>query len=440
MDPVEIFRMAADTIKAHKLRSVLTTLGVLIGVGAVLANVAMINGFEVYFQEEVSQVGANFVQISAGSISESQVGGGEEEYFEEHVYDTLKRLPDLRAATSYRETMGTIEYRGKEEDILVKGVKPGYFEATETPVVEGSAIGTQDKNAVIITSEIKEGTFDRPMIVGTTFELTLSSNLYQTTREFRVKGVVDTKQSMIWGGGMLDTIYIPISTMNDMLNKEGYTTIGLYAETSEKVGSVKFQAVNTLNRLLRLEPARTSSKETTEGGGGGGLFSEETTEQRQEQLSSMIQEREEYSITTSQEILDFASNISSTIELLFVGIASISLAVGGIGIVNIMLVTVSERTREIGVMKAVGAKNYDVLMIFLLEAGLIGLIGGIVGLGAAYVLSTTIVPYLIGFAGIIPLPWVGIALGLSFSIGVLSGLYPAWRAANMDPVEALSYE
>lgn len=440
MDPLEIFRMAIDTIKAHKLRSVLTTLGVLIGVGAVLANIAMVNGFDIYFQEEVMALGANFVQLTAGDPFQSQVPGGEEKNFEEHIYDTMKRLPNLDGATAYRESVGTMKYRGEEKDVLVRGVEPGYFKATETPIINGITLGKQDKYTSIINTDLKKYTFKRPMAVGTTFELTLSSDLTQNTQEFRVKGIYEQEQSMMMqsGGGIMKIIYIPVSTMNDMLNKEGYTTIGLYAESSELVDEVERDASNTLNRLLRLEPLRTSAqekpKEETEGGGiiGG--------EQQSQQLKEMGGEREEYSIISSQEILDFAREISSTIELLFIGVASISLVVGGIGISNIMLVTVSERTREIGVMKAVGARNLDVLMIFLLEAGLIGLIGGIIGLSLSFVLSLTVIPMIIGFSGIIPLPWIGIALGLSFGIGVISGLYPAWRAAQMDPVEALSYE
>ncbi len=439
MDPIEIFRMAVDTIRAHKLRSVLTTLGVLIGVGAVLTNIAMVNGFDAFFQEEISNLGANFVQIQAGGSFQNQGGGGEDEYFEEHIYETLRRLPNLDGATAYRETIGTIEYRGGEKDVLVRGVKAGYLQATETPLVQGASIGEQDKFTAVINREIQRYTFSRQMAVGSTFTLSLTSDLTQREEEFRVKGIYESQQSMVMGGGgIMETIYIPISTMNDMLNEQGYTSIGLYAESSEKVDEVEKDAQRTLDRLLRLEPTRSAGEiEREETEGESGIFGGEGTSQ---QLQEMGGEREEYSIISSQEILDFARNISSTIELLFIGVASISLLVGGIGIANIMLVTVSERTQEIGVMKAVGAKNLDVLTIFLLEAGLIGLIGGIIGLGFSYIASIYMVPLIIGFVGIIPLTWIGIALGLSFAIGVISGLYPAWRAANMDPVEALSYE
>ncbi len=443
LDPIEIFRMATDTIQGHKLRSMLTTLGVFIGVGAVLTNVAMMGGFDMFFREQLSGMGANFVQVQAGNPFQREMPGGEEAHFEEHVYESLSRLPNLRASTASREAYGTLRYRGGEEGVLVRGVKPGYFDAIETEVVEGAEFGPQDKFTIIVGNDLKEYIFDRPMAVGSTVDMTLMTADVQATEEFKVKGVHGGGGSMFSSaGGMMSVVYIPVSTINDLVGAEGYTSIGLYAESSDTVDKVQREASDTLDRVLRLPPIRTveQNEKKTTSDEGGGYLSEQAQEQRMSEFQSMMGERDEYSIISSQEILGFAEEVSSAIELLFIGIASISLLVGGIGIANIMLVTVSERTREIGVMKAVGAKNWDVLMVFLLEAGLIGLIGGSVGLGFAYGAANTIIPYLLGFPGVIPIEWVGIALGLSFAIGVLSGLYPAWRAAQMDPVEALSYE
>lgn len=435
--------MAADTIQGHKLRSVLTTLGVLIGVGAVLTNVSMMGGFDLFFREQLAGMGANFVQIQAGDPFQREMPGGEEAYFEEHIFESLRRLPHLSGATASRDAMATLKYRGGEEQVLVRGVRPGYFGAVGTEISEGTNFGPQDEYMVIVSKDLKNYTFPRPMAIGTTLDIDLMTADVQVSGEFKVKGVYESGGSMLstTTESFMPTIYIPASTMNDMLNKEGYTSIGLYADTAEAVDLVQEEARQTLDRQLRLPPLRkTTTVNKPKEEGGGGYLSQQAIEERQQEFESMMGERDEYAIITSQEILGFAQEVSSAIELLFIGIASISLLVGGIGIANIMLVTVSERTREIGVMKAVGAKNLDVLMIFLIEAGLIGLIGGSVGLGFAYGASYTVIPYLLGFPGVIPIQWVAIALGLSFGIGVLSGLYPAWRAAQMDPVEALSYE
>ncbi len=435
--------MATDTIQAHKLRSMLTTLGVLIGVGAVLSNVAMLGGFDAFFEEQLESMGANFVQIQAGDPVERQLSGGEEFYFEEHIFESLSRIPNLRAATASRETMASVKFRGGEERVLVRGVKPGHFEALGMEFIEGTGFGSQDDYVIVVDEEFKEYTFPRPMAVGSMLDVTLMSTGVQASERFKVKGVFESEGGgMFDTGAMMGTVYIPISTMNDMLGKEGYTSIGLYATDSELVDTVQEDAMNIIDRQLRLPPIREAEIEEpkSEDGGSGGFLSSEAMEEQASEFQSLLGEREEYSIITSQEILGFANEISSAIELLFIGIASISLVVGGIGIANIMLVTVSERTQEIGVMKAVGAKNEDVLMIFLLEAGLIGLIGGLIGLGVAFGAAKTFIPYFIGFQGVIPISWVGIAMGLSFAVGVISGLYPAWRAAQMDPVEALSYE
>jgi len=148
----------------------------------------------------------------------------------------------------------------------------------------------------------------------------------------------------------------------------------------------------------------------------------------------------EYKITTQEDILAISDSISSMIQLVLVAIAGISLLVGGIGIANVMLVTVSERTREIGVMKAVGAKNRHVAIAFLFEACVIGLLGGILGMAIATAFAFTAVPLLFDVPGSFPLQWAGIAISICLAISLLSGLYPALRASSMDPVEALRSE
>ena len=151
-------------------------------------------------------------------------------------------------------------------------------------------------------------------------------------------------------------------------------------------------------------------------------------------------ETEGIPITTQADVLSISNNITSMIQLALVAIAGISLLVGGIGIANVMLVTVAERTREIGVMKAVGAKNRHVLAAFLFEACVLGLLGGILGLAIAAAVSFTVVPLLFDVSGSLPLEWAAIAIGICLAISVLSGLYPALRASRMDPVEALRSE
>lgn len=416
--------MAIKTLKSHKLRSFLTTLGVIVGIAAVLTNVAALQGFDAFLGNEIRALGANFIEISS-----------DEEGFDYTTYNALKGLPHIRGATAYRSSMGTIEYMGQEKDVTVAGVMPGFVEEGGYKILEGSALSRQGTNSVLVTESFAEEKFDDPVIVNSSLEISFTLNYVTQSvteeEEFRVKGIIEDMGEF---GGFLPSVYIPLSTLNDLVDEEGFTGIYIFGEDEQYISDIKDRAVEILDRELKIEPETTFKKEENEGGGGGGGGG----------MSfggvPGMSEKEGYSIVTQESVLEFQENITGTINLVAIGIASISLVVGGLGIANIMLVTVSERTREIGVMKAVGAKNRDVLLLFLLESGLIGMIGGLIGLGLSFIASEFVVPAVLDIQGIIPLSWVAISIGISFGVGIVSGLYPAWRAAKMDPVEALSYE
>lgn len=423
LDLIEILKMGIDTINNHKLRSILTALGILIGVSAVLMNVAMIEGFEHEFREEVLDIGGNLIQVQAEGEP-----GGEGRYFDEHDISALRRQPHVEGATAYRTTTGVVSQGGEEESIIVRGIEDRYFEVSDSTIVEGSSISPTEEYSAVIDSELAHHTFDRELGVRSSMTIEFTTTQENIKRDFRISGISEAEDDWIAGisGGVVN---IPISTLNDLVEEEGYTSVEIYAEDSDHVDTVKWNTMQIIDRQWGLEPIRGT--ETDE---------EDTGDEFEREMERMMGEREEYSIITAQEILDFTEEITGMIALIFIGIASVSLLVGGIGIANIMLVTVKERTREIGVMKAVGAKNRHILISFLFEAGLLGLLGGVAGLIVAVIATNTILPMMIGIPGILPLAWIGIALGLSFLIGVLSGLYPALNAANMDPVKALSYE
>ncbi len=422
MDFLEVLRTSFNNLKSHKLRSFLTTLGIIIGITAVLANVAVVQGFSSFFKEQVEGLGSNFVSIQAG----------ENRSFDDHVYDSLSGSVYLEGSTASRSGQGIVKYMGDQKSLVISGVKSGYFDARDLGIVEGSTLRRQDESTVVVSSSLAENEFDKPILEMSTIEITLMKNGYEpVTRRFKVKGISEDPSSF---AAMQPDVYLPVSTFNEMTGQEGYSSISLFAKSDEYVDAVKSQAIETLDRLLKVEPEKTIEEEKERVDvfdleGQATTFEEATTE-----------EREEYTIQTQEDVLSFVDEITGTINLLFIGIASVSLLVGGIGIANIMIVSVTERTREIGVMKAVGAKNRDILSLFLIESGLIGLLGGIVGLSLAYLVANLFVPILIGVQGIIPIEWVGLSIGISLMIGIISGLYPARRASKMDPVEALSYE
>jgi len=423
LDPLTLFRTAVDSITAHKLRSSLVTLGILIGITAVLFNAAMVEGVQTYFEQQMQALGSNFVTIQPASsigLSGLQVM---DESLDDYLFDSVRRLPHVDDATASRIAFGTIKYMGVEEDVVIVGAEAGYLLAKNREMLMGNSMVPQDRFNAVMGNSVMRTSSSRPVPLMSQFELTLNVDGQEVTERVRVKGVVVDPQAA--GPG---SVYLPIRTLNDMLGKEGYTEITLFAEDVERIETVKNEAIDMLDRLLRVEPDRRLEAPQEE----EGIF----------ELLIPFSEggREEYSITTQTDVIGISEDITGMIQLALVAIAGISLLVGGIGIANVMLVTVAERTREIGVMKAVGAKNRQLLMMFLFEAGIIGLSGGILGLTIASAAAFTMVPLLLKVPGSLPVQWAIIAVGISVGISVLSGLYPAMRASRMDPVVALRSE
>src|SRR4030042_144021 len=290
-------------------------------------------------------------------------------------------------------------------------------------MLAGQPLTIQDRFNVVLGDLVMSSATRRPLSLMATVELTVTVDGKEVTEEFRVKGIVEEPKPGI-GIGL---VYIPVRTLNSMLGGEGYNEITLLASDTMYIDTVEDEAKQMLDRLLKVPPARQVTASEKE----GALFGI---------IPAMSEKKETvYTISTESDILDISNNITSMIQLALVAIAGISLLVGGIGIANVMLVTVSERTREIGVMKAVGARNRMVLMVFLFEACVIGLLGGILGLVLATIASFTSVPLLFDVPGSLPLEWAAIAIGICLAISLLSGLYPAIRASKMDQIGRASY-
>jgi putative ABC transport system permease protein len=422
VDPVSLVGMAVESITAHKLRSFLVTLGILIGITAVIGNAAMVEGFQAYFEGQMQSLGSNFVTIRPGSAM-GVMGPKlqESELLDIRIFDSVRQLPYVDDATASRTTFGTIKYGDEEATVFIVGAESGYLNARNREMVAGEPLRPQDvRNAVIADNALQSST---PALM-THFDLTISTDEGDVTERFRIKGIVEGVDT----GVDIGIVYIPIRTLNTILGEEGYDEITLFAANVEDIDKVEDEAKVTLDRLFQVEPDRNPAEEDEQSEGFMGISMNVPTAQR------------EYSITTQEDVLQISEDISSMIQMALVAIAGISLLVGGIGIANVMLVTVSERTREIGVMKAVGAKNRQVLIAFLFEAGFIGLLGGLLGLGLAALGTFTMVPMLFDVPGALPIQWVVIAIGISLAISILSGLYPAVRASRMDPVEALRTE
>ena len=425
MDPTTLFMMAVDSITAHKLRSLLVTLGILIGITAVLVNAAMVQGFRTYFEQQIQVLGSNFVTIKPGS-SYGLLGSPleEEDLLEPYLFSSVRRLPYVEGATASRTAYATIKYMGEEANVFIVGAEPGYLEAMNREMLAGEPLTTQDSFNAVLGNSVMSSLPHRTFSLMSHFEVTIVLNGKEISEKFRVKGIVKEPEP----GMGIGIIYVPIRTLNYMMGNEGYTAITLIAADSKYIDTVKEEAQQMLNRLLKIRPVQQLA-----------------AQEKNQEVFGLVPapfeaEKKEYRITTQADVLNISNNITSMIQLALVAIAGISLLVGGIGIANVMLVTVSERTREIGVMKAVGAKNRHVLAVFLFEACVLGFLGGILGLAIAAAVSFTAVPLLFDVPGSLPLGWAAIAIGICLAISVLSGLYPALRASRMDPVEALRSE
>ncbi len=424
MGPVALFLMAAESIAAHKLRSSLVTLGILIGVTAVLANACMVEGFQDYFEQQMQALGSNFVTIRpATSIGLLGPQLEEGDLLERYLFDSVRRLPHVDYATASRTSYGTINYAGQEEDVVVIGAEPGYLEARNREMLLGEPLSPQDRFNAVVGHSVMSSAARRPALMSR-FHLTITVDGTEVTNDFRVKGMVKDPEP----GFGIGLIYIPIRTLDNMLGDEGYTDISLFAANTDDIDLVEEEAREMLDRVLRVPP-ETALGTTEEAAQFFGI-----------PLPLAEEERGDYSITSQADVLSISKEISGMIQLALVAIAGISLLVGGIGIANVMLVTVAERTREIGVMKAVGAKNRQILLAFLFEAAVIGMLGGILGLVIAAAAAYTLIPLLFEVPGTLPIEWAAVAIGISLTISLLSGLYPAVRASAMEPVDALRTE
>jgi putative ABC transport system permease protein len=313
---------------------------------------------------------------------------------------------------------------GEQATVIVVGVDPGFFETMNREMLAGGSLTSQDTFNAILAESVLSHFSHRSFVLMSNFDLTITVNNKSVTDKFRVKGIVKQAQPDI-GIGIL---YIPIKTLNSMMGQEGYTAITLTTSDVRNIDTIKTEAQQMLDRVLKAPPQQT-------------VAAEPQTQEMFGIVPAPFQSQDKpYLITTQGDVLNISNKITSMIQLALVAIAGISLLVGGIGIANVMLVTVRERTREIGVMKAVGAKNRHVLVAFLFESCVIGLLGGIIGMAISTAAAFISVPLLFHVPGSLPLEWAIIAIGICLTISLLSGLYPALRASRMDPVEALRSE
>lgn len=407
MNLSESFLTALDSLVANKLRSALTMLGVIIGVAAVIALMSLGNGFSTFISSEIQSIGTNLIYI----LPDTENSGGQPTLTLNDVYALTEpgRATAVQDATANIQGRREVIYSGRNLFTTVNGVMANYFDLNNLAELQAGNLLTQtdiDTRArvAVLGSEVAEQLFGDEFAIG---------------RSVRVNGIgyevvgVLTERGGGPGGSTDDVIYVPISTAQERLFSNR-TRSGERA-----VSTIIAQAV-----------------------------SEELATEAAEQITAVLREEhniayaadDDFQILSQNDLLATFSVITGTLTLFLGSIAGISLLVGGIGIMNIMLVSVTERTREIGIRKSVGALKRDILMQFLIESLFLSLIGGVIGIGLGFVMSQLASNFLGDVVPVVDLFTVILATTFSAAVGLVFGIYPAWRASNLQPIEALRYE
>lgn len=399
MNFMESLSVSLEGLIANKMRSFLTTLGVTIGVGAVILLVSIGSGIRSDVTAQIEGLGSNLLFVLPGKIDPGTGPGGGGEAFPENklkLSDTrliLKRSPHVTNAVPIFQNAGTAKYGNRTVSTTVLGTTPEYVPVRHFPTAKGRFFGESEingrKKVAVLGDEVARGLFANIDPIGK--RITISG------QKFTVIGVMVSKGST-FGANLDNQIWMPVSTAQSMFGADFVQLIFIEADNSENID----------------------------------IAAEETRKALTQRLSD-----NDFSVLDQGEILGTFQTLTGILTIALGGIAGISLLVGGIGIMNIMLVSVTERVREIGIRKAVGARSRDILVQFLIESTVLSLVGGILGILMGTLGSLSIEQYVPAEVTI----WsVGLAFGFSVAVGVFFGVYPAYKASKLDPIVALRYE
>jgi len=408
-----LLMVALRSLSTNKLRTGLAMLGIVIGVGAVIAMMSIGRGAEAAITARVEGVGTNLIFISPGSTTEAGVrsASGSAASLTLDDAEALAEAPSVVGVAPQVSGMAQAVLLSANMFVQVLGVTPGYLTVNNAELADGEFISdtnvTARSTVVVIGSNVADTLFG-----GTTGAVSRTIRL--NGNPYRVIGVLASKGGTGFGS-VDDQVLIPLTTAQSRL-----------------LGMRRFGQSTSIN-MIYIEAADS-----------------DRVEQAVQEVSAILRERhdvlegeEDFTVTTQEEMLDASTEITDTLTLFLGGIAAISLVVGGIGIMNIMLVSVTERTREIGIRKAVGARRQDILIQFLMESAVISLTGGVVGILIGWLVSRLVGVVQLSESTITPvvgLDTVLLATLFSMAVGVFSGVYPATRAAALNPIDALHYE
>ena len=400
----ESFLMAWASLIANKMRSILTMLGIIIGVAAVIALVSIGNGVKQDIQNSISSLGSNLLMVMPGAPRTPGVrpSQGSMKSLKVSDYQAISKLDGVKAASPYTANSYVTIYQSKNWTTTVSGVNSNFQDVNNWTMAEGRFISS--KNV-----ENRE----RVAVVGQTVVKNLFAGEDPVGKEIRVKnipfrviGVLNSKGNGTMGNDQDDTIFIPYTTAMERVEGVDYLRM-VYVVANDDNGIDRLQS--DIENLLRV---RHSIKDTN---------------------------LDDFNIQNMKSIMETMEQTTGTLTLFLGAVAAISLVVGGIGIMNIMLVSVTERTREIGIRKALGATYFVIVTQFLIEAVVISLMGGLIGI-ALGIGASKLIGLASGMSTVISVPTIVLSFAFSMAIGLVFGIYPARKAAKLNPIDALHYE
>ena len=408
IDTSTTFNIALCAIKANKMRSILTSLGIIIGVAAVIVMLAIGNGAQITIQKEMKSMGSNLIMIRSGTSTSGgqRMGHGSQPTMKASDGNAIEeKIPSIKIAAPVLSDAGQIVYGNANWSTSITGTDNRYFEIKEWDLAYGRYFSETDiRNA------------GKVAILGTTVVKELFGDLDPLGRTIRVKGIPFTVIGVTESRGQSgpgmdqdDTIYIPLST------------------AQKKVTGIEFP---DMVKMIMLQAVDAKSTYTS-----------------QEEIRALLRQRhnlgankdDDFVIRNLTQMMEMMESSTQVLTILLGSIASISLIVGGIGIMNIMLVSVTERTREIGIRMAIGAKSWDIRLQFLTEALVLSLIGGLIGVIIG-LLGSWIISTFSTFKAVVSIFYVLLPFSVAGLVGLFFGFYPAYKASLLNPINALRYE
>jgi putative ABC transport system permease protein len=411
MTLTESIRIALRALLSNKMRAVLTMLGIIIGVGAVITLMSVGKGVEQFVEESFQGLGSNLLFVFPGSLEGTSTARRPELTMGDYraIADPFL-VPDAMGVAPELSSNATVVVGKRDIRTDIAGVTPDYLPLRSLKVSDGTFLADTDVSArsrvAVLGSRAYEKLFEEGAYpIGQTIKI--------NRIPFRVIGVMEEKGGSSFGG-MDNTIYVPLSTAQSRLypwwrSRTGEPLLStIYVQVADE--SLMDQAGDQISEVLRQRHKIT------------------------------FRDDDDFTLVKQTDILAIAGDIFGVLTIFLGSIAAISLVVGGIGIMNIMLVSVTERTREIGIRKAVGAKRRDILLQFLVEAVVLSLIGGGIGIAMGILGSRVVAGLSDQLRTVVTGDVIVLSSGVSAAVGLLFGIYPAFRAARLNPIDALRYE